>query len=283
MILKYLISKEEVIQSANLQKYHLSWAADFLMEVLAANAINDFYSAIPPEPEGLPFLETAMKNLNVKFPIPAQDWQNIPREGAFITVSNHPFGFLDGILLMVNICKVRPDFKVMANAWLKRMPPIADLFIPVDPNKSKQQSTNSLAGTKLALQQLKDGHPVGIFPSGEVSTYQSGLVRASIASKQNVQDRSWQLPAIKIIRKSKVPVVPVFFGGQNSHWFHLFGKIHPYLRTIRLPLEFMGKYGKTIPIRIGKPISVDKQNEYETLEDLANFLKSETYSLKSAK
>jgi len=279
LILKYLISKEEVIQSANLRKYHLTWAADFLMEILAANSINKFYSAIPPEPTGLAFLETAMKNLNVRFPIPTQDWQNIPREGAFITVSNHPFGFLDGILLLVNICQIRPDFKVMANVWLKRMPPIADLFIPVDPNKSTQQSTNSLAGTKLALQQLRDGHPVGIFPAGEVSTYQSKLVRATTQSNKIVQDRNWQIPVMKIIKKSKVPVVPVFFQGQNSHLFHLFGKIHPYLRTVRLPLEFMGKYGKNIPIRIGEPISVEKQNEFESLEDLASYLKFKTYSL----
>ncbi|TAH21646.1 MAG: hypothetical protein EAZ08_02780 [Cytophagales bacterium] len=279
MILKDLISKEEVIQSANLRKYRLAWAADFLMNILGATAINKFYSAIPTEPEGLSFLETAMKNLKVHFPVPEQDWQNIPKEGAFITVSNHPFGFLDGILLLITIGKIRPDFKVMANAWLKRMPPIADVFIPVDPNESKQQSTNSLAGTKLTLQQLRNGHPVGIFPAGEVSTYQSKLLVRGGKSAQLVQDRNWQPAAMKIIRKSKVPVVPVFFQGQNSYLFHLFGKIHPYLRTLRIPLEFMQKEGKTIPIRIGEPISVEKQNEFGTLEGLADFLKAQTYSL----
>lgn len=279
MILKDLISKEEVIQSANLRKFRLTWVADFLMNILGVTAINKFYSAIPIEPEGLPFLETAMKNLKVHFPIPEQDWQNIPKEGAFITVSNHPFGFLDGILLLVNIGKVRPDFKVMANVWLKRMPPIADVFIPVDPNKSKQQSANSLAGTRLALQQLKNGHPVGIFPAGEVSTYQDKMLAKGVKSAQLVQDRNWQPAVMKIIRKSKVPVVPVFFQGQNSHLFHLFGKIHPYLRTMGMPIEFMSKEGKNIPIRIGEPISVEKQNEFETLEGLADFLKAQTYSL----
>jgi len=279
LILKYLISKEEVIQSANLRKFRLTWVADFLMNILGVTAINKFYSAIPIEPEGLPFLETAMKNLKVHFPIPEQDWQNIPKEGAFITVSNHPFGFLDGILLLVNIGKVRPDFKVMANIWLKRMPPIADVFIPVDPNESKQQSANSLAGTRLALQQLKNGHPVGIFPAGEVSTYQDKMLARGVKSAQFVQDRNWQPAAMKIIRKSKVPVVPVFFQGQNSHLFHLFGKIHPYLRTMGMPIEFMSKEGKNIPIRIGEPISVEKQNEFETLEGLADFLKPQTYSL----
>jgi len=279
LILKDLISKEEVIQSANLRKFRLTWVADFLMNILGVTAINKFYSAIPIEPEGLPFLETAMKNLKVHFPIPEQDWQNIPKEGAFITVSNHPFGFLDGILLLVNIGKVRPDFKVMANVWLKRMPPIADVFIPVDPNKSKQQSANSLAGTRLALQQLKNGHPVGIFPAGEVSTYQDKMLAKGVKSAQLVQDRNWQPAVMKIIRKSKVPVVPVFFQGQNSHLFHLFGKIHPYLRTMGMPIEFMSKEGKNIPIRIGEPISVEKQNEFETLEGLADFLKAQTYSL----
>ncbi len=275
---KQLISKEEVIQGIHLKKYHLAWSADLIMQILGLHQINQFYSALPFQTDGLPFLATAMKNLNVNFPVPEEDWANIPREGAFISVSNHPFGMLDGILLIMILGKIRPDAKVMANFLLQRIEPIKHFFIPVDPFETSNQTTRSLAGTKLTLQHLKEGHPVGIFPAGEVSSFQKGKdLLADIPFK--IQDRTWQLPVMKIIRKAQVPVLPVYFHGQNSTLFHFLGKIHPLLRTTRLINEFLNKRNKTIPIRIGNVISVEKQNEFEKLEDLANFLKKETYSL----
>jgi putative hemolysin len=272
-ILENLVSKEEVIETANLRKLRLTWIAEPLMSILGVHAINKFYSAIPPEPVGLPFLETAMKNHQISYPVSGVE--NIPKAGAFITVSNHPFGFLDGILLILAIGKVRPDIKIMANFWLKRMPSIRDFFIAVDPYESAQQTAKSLAGTRLTLQTLKDGHPVGIFPAGEVSTYH----QLPSNTRKKIQDRQWQLPVIKVIKKTKVPIVPVYFEGQNSFWFHLLGKINPALRTPKIVGEFMNKRGKTIPIHIGMPIEVEKQNEFENLEDFALFLRNQTYDL----
>lgn len=280
-ILKYLISKEEVIATAHLKKYHLTWLAEPLMYMLGVHAINKFYSAIPPEPIGLPFLETAMRNHKIRFPIPDADLANIPKEGAFITVSNHPFGFLDGILLLLAIGKVRKDIKVMANFWLKRMPSIQDLFIAVDPNESANQTAKSLAGTRQTLQHLKEGHAVGIFPAGEVSTYQKNLPKGTQypPSSKTIQDRAWQNSVVKVIKKAKVPIVPVYFGEKNSLLFHFLGRLHPSLRTIRIVGEFLNKRNKLIPIRIGEPISVEKQNEFDDMEDFASFLRNETYKL----
>lgn len=273
-----LISKEEVIQGIGLKKYGLAWTADFIMQALGLHQINQFYAALPSQTDGLSFLATAMKNLNVNFPVPEDDWANIPREGAFISVSNHPFGMLDGILLIMILGKVRPDAKVMANFLLQRIEPIKHFFISVDPFETANQTSRSLAGTKLTLQHLKDGHPVGIFPAGEVSSVQKRKdLLEHIPFK--IQDRTWQIPVMKIIRKAQVPVLPIYFHGQNSPLFHFLGRIHPLLRTTRLINEFLNKRNKTIPIRIGSPISVAKQNEFEKLEDLATFLKKETYSL----
>jgi putative hemolysin len=278
-----LLGRDELIKELNLRKYHLTWLADVLMILSGANEINKFYSAIPPEPVGIPFLETAMKNLKVNFPIPEADLRHIPKEGAFVTVSNHPFGLLDGILLILILGRIRPDVKIMANFLLQRQPPLRDFFIPVDPFEGKNQAVRSLAGTKLTLQHLKDGHPVGIFPAGEVSTYQkslsSGKLLVGKLSPNSIQDRDWQPAVMKIIKKSKVPVIPIFFHGHNSPLFHLLGKISPKLRTIRLLSEFLNKKGKYLPIRIGAPISVEKQNEFDEIEALASFLKAQTYAL----
>ena len=81
---------------------------------------------------------------------------------------------------------------------------------------------------------LRDGHPLGVFPAGEVSTKYPG--------NKKIADKTWQDSAMKIIRVSKVHVIPMFFVGQNSTMFHLLGKIHPVLRSARIPSEIFNKH-----------------------------------------
>ena len=65
----------------------------------------------------------------------------------FITVSNHPYGHLDGIMLVGEVAKVRSDFKVMVNWMLGMIDVMADHFIGVNPYSSGTLSErSSLAG-----------------------------------------------------------------------------------------------------------------------------------------
>ncbi|MCU0391038.1 MAG: 1-acyl-sn-glycerol-3-phosphate acyltransferase [Thermoflexibacter sp.] len=275
---KEVVSKEEFIQKLKLKEYHLAWAADFLMSMIGVKGVNAVYASELDEPDGLIYLQKIMANMNITLDLPESNWSNIPPKGAFISVSNHPFGVLDGILLLLILVKARPDTKVMANFLLQRIDPIKHFFISVDPFETNNQTSRSLAGTKITLLNLKDGHPVGIFPSGEVSTLQKDKkLLESIPAK--IQDRDWQIPVMKIIRKAQVPVVPIYFGGQNSAIFHFLGRINPFFRTLNLFNEFLNKEKQKIFVRIGEPISIEKQNEFEKLEDLASFLKKETYKL----
>ncbi len=49
-------------------------------------------------------------------------------EGAFVTVSNHPIGSLDGIMLIDIFASRRPDFKVMVNGILTKIGAMEDNF-----------------------------------------------------------------------------------------------------------------------------------------------------------
>jgi len=97
-----------------------------------------------------------------------------------------------------------------------------------------------------------------------------------------ISDREWQVPALKMIKRARVPVVPVYFGGTNSKLFHLLGLIHPTLRTARLPSELFNKKKKTIDIRIGNPISVAEQDEFKDISRYGRFLRAKSYALGSA-
>ena len=197
---------------------------------------------------------------------------NLP-EGAFITVSNHPFGALDGIALIHLVGSRRPKFRVMVNMILNKITAMRPNFIAVDAWASNDPAKRqvSINGIRQALKQLKQGEPVGFFPAGAMSktNWRGRLV-----------DRPWQPTILQIIKKANVPVIPIFFHGTNSWWFNILGHICWPARSLRLPAEVFRKNGKTLHISVGEPISVEDQARFKTPEELGAYLREKTYALR---
>ena len=201
---------------------------------------------------------------------------NLP-EGAFITVSNHPFGALDGIALIHIIGSRRPEFKVLVNMILNQITAMRPNFIAVDPLASTDPSKRSVSvnGIRQALRQLSDGNPVGFFPAGAMS---------KTTLRHGLQDREWQKSVLQIIHRAKVPVIPIFFHGGNSWWCNLLGHICWPARSLRLPAEVFRKVGTEIHISVGDPISPAEQALHAvTPETLGKFLREKTYELSKLK
>ncbi len=244
--------------------------AKFLMYILRLNKLNHLYSA-NYEKQGTDFIKALINDLEIKIEIDEEELKRIPKDGAFITISNHPFGGIDGIILIHVLCAIRPEFKAMANFLLKKIEPIKDYFLGVNPFENHKGAASSTGGLKEAFRHLSDNHPLGIFPAGEVSTYQSTTNR--------VTDKAWNPSILKFIKKANVPVIPIYFKGSNSLIFHLLGLIHPTLRTVKLPSELLNKKNKTIQLRIGNPISVKEQNEFSDILQYGRYLRTKTYLL----
>lgn len=196
-------------------------------------------------------------------------------DGRFITVSNHPFGALDGIVLIYLVTRRFPDFKVMVNMILNKISAMRPNFIAVDalstddPEKRKV----SVNGIREAMRQIRDGHPLGFFPAGAMS---------KVDIHGHLEDREWQKSVIQIIGKAKVPVIPIFFHGSNSWWFNFLGHVCWPARSLRLPAEVFRKRGKELHISIGDPISVEDIAAHDSSpEELGQFLRSRTYALRS--
>lgn len=198
-------------------------------------------------------------------------------EGSFITVSNHPFGALDGIALIYLITRRRPKFKVMVNMILNRIGAMRPNFIAVDAWASNDPAKRAVSvnGIREALRQIKSGEPIGFFPAGAMSktTLCNGL-----------QDRPWQKSILRIIERAKVPVIPIFFHGSNSAWCNFLGHACWPARSLRLPAEVFRKVGTEMHISIGEPISPEEQGMHsQTPEALGDFLRQRTYELKKFK
>lgn len=224
---------------------------------------------------GADFTTALLKDplIDIQYKVHHAEWVKDLPEGAFITVSNHPIGSLDGIVLIDLFARRRPDFKVMVNGVLTKISAMGDNFIPVKPDSNKQGSNPAnINGVRLSLQRLKEGHPMGFFPAGAISFYNR--------KEKVVRDLSWAHSVIRLIRKSGVPVYPVYFDFLNSRFFYWLGNIDWRIRTLRIPTEAFNKRGKTVDVYIGEPIPPEEISRFADDRELADFLYGRTYGAK---
>jgi putative hemolysin len=240
-----------------------------LMKVLKISTLNKVYDRNKHLKE-VPFLNAILDEFQIKFEIPEEDFKRLPKDGAYITISNHPLGGIDGILLLKLMLEKEPNFKIIANFLLHRIDPMKPYIMPVNPFENHKDAKSSVVGIKETLRHLRDGKPLGMFPAGEVSTYKDGKL---------VVDKAWEEGAIKVIRKAQVPVVPIYFHAKNSRLFYFLSKINPTLRTAKLPSELLTQKDRIIKVRVGKSISVAEQNEHKSIEEYTEFLRKKTYML----
>jgi len=240
-----------------------------LMKVLNISTCNKIYDR-NKHLEGLEFINALLDEFEVDFEIPEEDLKRIPKTGAFVTISNHPLGGIDGILLLKILLEKRPDYKIIANFLLHRILPLKPYVMPVNPFENHKDAQSSVMGFKTALSHVREEHPLGVFPAGEVSTQKEDRVMV---------DKPWEPAAMKLVKKANVPVVPIYFHGRNSNSFYRLAKMSDTLRTAKLPSELLSQKERLIKIRIGHPISVEDQAEHTSIEAYSEFLRKKTYVL----
>ena len=240
-----------------------------LLNINKVNAAYDRYSGFT----GPDFACEFLKGIGVDYQVGNADRLNNLPEGAFITVSNHPYGHIDGISLIDLFGHLRPGYKVMVNKLLSYVEALRDSFITVIPTGDVRSAAqaDSIRGVRMAIEQLRGGGALGIMPSGAVSDLS--------LRDRCVRDRQWQEPAIKLIRKAGVPVVPVRFFDGNSPFYYALGLIHSSVRLLRLPSEVLNKSGKAVRLAIGEPISVEAQRSCASLDELRTLLRSSVYDM----
>ncbi len=266
-----LVTSKEIAKVIGVDKLgfvgvFLGWV---LLKVLRISTINKIYNKNKHK-SGLTFLNGVLDQCKITFEIHEDDLKRIPKEGPFITISNHPLGGIDGILLLKLLIEKRADYKIIANFLLHKIEPLKPYVMPVNPFEDRKDAKSSIAGIKSALLHLREGKPLGIFPAGEVSSYKDGKL---------IVDKPWEQGAVRLIKKAEVPVIPIYFHAKNSRLFYILSKISDTLRTAKLPSELMSQKNRVIKVRIGKPISVKDQNEFQDIPSFYEFLRKKTYML----
>ncbi len=203
--------------------------------------------------------------------VDAAELAQIPTEGPVVAVANHPLGGPEGLALAILLGRARPDVKLFGNFLLAGFTRLRDLFIFVNPFDTPKARHENVRGMKDALRWLRDGHLLGVFPSGEVSHLD---VRV-----RHITDPIWSSNVAGLARRTGATVVPMYFSGANGAVFQMAGLLHPRLRSALLAREMMAKRDRVCDVHIGTPIRPEMLAEFATDEDAIEFLRLRTYAL----
>lgn len=246
--------------------------AEFVMRLLAIDKVNRVYdnSGAYTGPE---FTSRLLDDLGVNYVVGNAERLGSLPEGSFITVSNHPYGALDGIISIDLMAHIRRDYKFMVNKILSMIRTMNVNFISVTPtgNTKTGVKSSSIKGIRETVERLNSGHPVGFFPAGAVSDFSLRSLR--------IRDRKWQESILRVIHSAKAPILPIRFFDKNSPFFYFLGLINWRVRLLRLPWEAFNKKGQEPRVGIGKLISAEEQTQFGSPEEFGVFLRKTIYEM----
>ena len=265
-----LIEPQDIHKVSKLNKLGGEVIGKLLLQLFRYNKLKKIYSK-NIDKDGIEFINSVIDQLDISIDISPEELQKIPTDGPFITVSNHPLGGIDGLLLIKIISQKRPDFKIFANFLLQKIEPLQQYIFSTNPFGKNNNRSQQMSTLKNAISHLKDGKPLGIFPALEVSHYQP--------EKNLISDSYWRYEVINFIKRAQVPVIPIHFKGNRNSFIQLFRRIHPLYRTIKVQSELLNKKNKKIKISIGSPVTVKEQNEIKDVYRFGRFLRLKTFTI----
>ena len=242
-----------------------------LHRLLIPGRVMDALQSVPPSSGAIDFARALLDYLEIRYAVQDTDLRRIPANGAVVTVANHPFGIVEGLVLMAVLDRVRPDAKILANSMLGAISELWSSLILVNPFETAAAREENLGPLREACEWLSGGGLLAIFPAGEV---------ASLNWKEHsITDPPWKTTAARLASRARCPVVPMFFAGANSVPFQLAGTLHPVFRTLSLVHEFQKLAGKTVRLRIGNAIHANVLAGYRDAGHATAYLRSRTFFL----
>lgn len=191
------------------------------------------------------FFRTALSALSIDVRYSEERLARIPRDGALVVVSNHPFGVLDGIAMCALMERARPDFLVLTNSVLMRAPEMRERMLPVDFAETRQAQRTNVESRARAIEHVTRGGCMVVFPAGAVATSPDRWGR------EPAVEGPWSPFAARLVRSGSASVLPVRFHGQNSRLFQIASHIHPNLRLGLFFHEVRRRIGTAMDVAIG--------------------------------
>ena len=219
------------------------------------------------------FWDDAVSKLNLTLKTSFQEGSYIPKKGKLIVIANHAFGVADGVSICSLISKVRHDYKMVTHKVLRQADAVKDKILPIDFNENKEALLTNISTRKEAEKMLLNDGVLILFPSGRIAT------KKNLRKNTKADDGEWKQWVSKLILKTKSPVLPIFFDGQNSQWYHIANKLGLTFRYSLCMYELKRKIGDNINMYFGSVIPYEHLVKIGDIQEITRYLKSVTYSL----
>ena len=223
----------------------------------------------PPEQ----FWNDAIRKLKLDLKTTYKDGSYIPKKGRLIIVANHAFGVADGVSLCSIVSNIRQDYKIITHKVLRQADAVKEKIIPIDFSLNRQAMLSNIEARKQAEQVLLNNGVIVIFPSGQIAT------KENLKFTTKAHDGEWKQFVSKLIVKTKSPVLPSYFEGQNSQFYHIANKMGQTFRYSLLMFELTRKIGDTINLHFGRIIPYADLEKADSLIEITKLIRQKTYSL----
>jgi len=239
----------------------------YIERIVHQKEIND---ALPnlEDKLGLDFANAVIDLFKVKIIVKGSE--NIPLDGRFIFVANHPLGGLDGLVFAKVIGDKHPSLQFLVNDILMNLKNLEPIFAPV--NKHGKQSVEYV---KRIEEIYKSDVQVLNFPAGLCSRKING----------KITDLEWMKSFITKAVQHKRDVVPAHIDGENSKFFYNLSNfrnkigVKANIEMFYLPDEMFKQKGKTITLTIGTPIPYSVFDKSRSPKEWAQKVKTHIYKL----
>lgn len=254
-------------KSPRLAKKMPRFVVNFLRRLVHEKDVNEILAKANGA-TGIDFVNIGVESLELKRQV--RGMENIPSEGRFIFVANHPLGGLESLMMMKTINEKYSDFMFVVNDFLMALEPLRPIFIPIN-KVGKQSRTNA--------EQLNE-----LYASDkQVLYFPAGLCSRKIKGK--IVDLPWQKNFIVKAVEYQRDIIPIYIGGKNSNFFYRLAnwrkrlKIKFNIEMLFLVDEMFKQRGQTITLTIGKPIPYATFDKSKTPIEWAEWVKTETYKM----
>ena len=266
----FLIDIDKVLRekAPKYYKYIPRFVVSYLKRIVHQEELNVFLRD-SKDKVGVDFLKACLEFLDANIVVKGEE--NLPKEGLYTFVSNHPLGGQDGVALGYILGSFyNGKVKYMVNDLLMNLQGLAPLCIPI--NKTGKQAKDF---PRMVEAGFASDDQLIMFPAGLCSRRQNGVIR----------DLEWKKTFIVKSVQTHRDVVPIHFEGRNSNFFYNLANICKFLgikvniAMLYLADEMLKNRHKTFTVTIGKPISWQTFDKSKTPTEWAAYVKNIVYKL----
>ena len=255
-------------KSPRLARWIPGFVYRLLSRMLRIDFINDPILYNHGYKKDVDFARASMEAFDVTLEVLGKE--NLPSEGRFIFVANHPLGGFDGMMIISELSRSFPHLKVLVNDLLTNVKNMDGMFVPI--NKHGAQAMENVRRINAIFE---SDEQVMSFPAGLVSRRKKGIIR----------DVEWQKSIITKAKQSKRDIIPIHVSGRCSNFFYNLANTRKFLgiktniEMFFLPNESYKHRNKHFVITFGKPIPYQTFDKRFTPIQWAARVKDYTYSL----